>query len=166
MTIRRRFLSNIVGLVVVLFLLPVVAAAEVEIVLKNSFIETYKNRATINVNFIIDKAHKSPNPVSKDGDLHIAGRADEVGLPIVAEIMNARLHKDAVDLVHHVEGTGETVQVSGAWRIWTEHAGIARQVQGRNLEPFGTTNPDHIFEIHPVDRLGDIALFGSFIPVA
>src|SRR5947209_2828303 len=148
-----------------LLLLPVLVAAEVEITLKNSFIEQYKDRATINVNYVIDKAHKTPNPPKKDGDMHVAGRADSVGLPIVAEIMNARLHKDAVDLVHQIEGTGQNVQLSGAWRIWTEHAGIAKQVQGQKLDPFDTTNPDHVFEIHPIDRIGDIALFASFIPI-
>ncbi len=34
-----------------------------------------------------------PNPPSKDGDLHVAGRTEEVGLPIVAEIMNAKFQK-------------------------------------------------------------------------
>src|SRR5207249_6804470 len=134
------------------------ASAEVEIVLKNSFVEAYKNRATINVNYIIDKAHKTPNPPSKDGDMHVVGRADEVGLPVVAEIMNARFHRDAVDLVHQLEGTGQSIQLSGAWRLWTEHAGIKRQVQGQPRDPFDTTNPHHAFESHPIDRIAGIAL--------
>jgi hypothetical protein len=63
--------------------------ANIEITLKNDFIEQYKDKATISVSFVVDKAHKRPNPPKKDGDLHAAGRADEVGLPMVAEIMNA-----------------------------------------------------------------------------
>ena len=165
MVTNRSQIVRVGLLAFLLLLLPVLAVAEVEIVLKNSFIEAFKNRATINVNYIIDKAHAHPNPPKKDGDMHVAGRADEVGLPIVAEIMNARFHSDAVDLVHQLEGTGQTVQLSGAWRLWTEHAGIAKQVQGAPLQPFDTTNPDHVFEIHPVDRLGDINLFASFIPI-
>src|SRR2546426_4245753 len=132
MTGRRPLFARVTAIVLALLLIPVLASAEVEIVLKNSFVEAYKNRATINVNYIIDKAHKTPNPPSKDGDMHVAGRANEAGLPVVAEIMNARFHKEAVDLVHQLEGTGQSVQMSGAWRIWTEHAGIARQVQGKN----------------------------------
>lgn len=165
MVANRLPITRAALLALALLLIPVLVAAEVEIVLKTSFIETYKNRATINVNYIIDKAHRTPNPPSKDGDMHVAGRAEEVGLPVVAEIMNARFHRDAVDLVHQLEGTGQKVQMSGAWRIWTEHAGIAKQVQGQPLQPFDTTNPDHVFEIHPVDQIGDIALFESFIPI-
>jgi hypothetical protein len=63
--------------------------AEIEIVLQNDFIEHYKDRATIDVNYVVDRAHEHPNPGAKDGDLHVAGRAEEVKLPIVAEIMNA-----------------------------------------------------------------------------
>ena len=165
MVANRALIARVLPLAVVLLLIPVLVFAEVEIVLKNSFIEAFKHRAIINVNYIIDKAHASPNSPAKDGDMHVAGRADEIGLPVVAEIMNAKFHRDAVDLVHQLEGTGQTVQMSGAWRIWTEHAGIARQVQGQPLQPFDTTNPDHVFQIHPVTQIGDISLFGSFIPI-
>src|SRR5206468_1123194 len=103
------------------------AQTDVEITLKNSFIEKYKNRATINANLVVDRAHAHPNPASKDGDLHIAGRSpEEIALPIVAEIMNARSEKDAVSLIHQVEGSGRTVNVAGAWRIWCEHGGLFR----------------------------------------
>jgi hypothetical protein len=74
----------------VFFLLPVAAQAQIEITLKKSFIEKYKDRATIEADFFVDKAHKKPDPPSKDGDMRIAGRSpEEIGLPIVAEIMNA-----------------------------------------------------------------------------
>src|SRR5437868_479002 len=135
MAANRSLITRAESLAFVLLLLPVLVFAEVEIVLKNSFIETFKNRATINVNYTIDKAHAHPNTPAKDGDMHVAGRADEVGLPVVAEIMNARFHREAVGLVHQLEGTGQKVQLSGAWRIWTEHAGIAKQIQGEPLQP-------------------------------
>jgi hypothetical protein len=41
-------------------------------------------------NYEVYFAHKSPNPGSKDGDLHFAGFDKKIGLPIVAEIMNAK----------------------------------------------------------------------------
>ena len=75
-----------------LFLVCVVCRslfANIEITLKNDFIEQFKDQATISVSYTVDKAHRHPNPPKNDGDLHAAGRADEVGLPIVAEIMNA-----------------------------------------------------------------------------
>src|SRR5437016_3412017 len=61
------------------------------IVLKRAWVEKFKNRATIeDVSFKIDHAHPRPNPGSADGDMHVAGRADkEIGLPMVAEVMNA-----------------------------------------------------------------------------
>src|SRR2546428_3656884 len=134
--------------------LPVASHAQIEITLKNSFIEKYKDRATIDATFTVDKAHHTPNPPAKDGDMHIAGRAPQIGLATVAEIMNAASESAAVALVHRVEGTGDTVHITGAWRIWCEHAGIAAQIQGTKLAPFTTTNPPHVFEIHPITQLG------------
>ena len=50
------------------------AHAEISITLNNSFIEKYKNRAIIDSQFIVDHSKGKPNPVSKDGDMHISGR--------------------------------------------------------------------------------------------
>jgi len=133
--------------------------------MKNSFIEKYKNRATIDTSFTIDKAHKKPNSPSKDGDLHIAGRAPEIGLPAVAEIMNAAEKSEAVHVVHEMEGTGKPIAISGAWRMWCEHGGGSKQVQGAKLEPFDTSNPDHVFEIHPVTKIGDKSVLDSLHPI-
>ncbi len=146
------------------FLSPAIYA-DTQITLKNSFIEKYKNRATITTTYTVDVAHKKPNPASKDGDMHIAGRAPEVGLPIVAEIMNATSEKAAVDKVHEVEGTGHPVKLAGAWRLWTEHGGDSIQTQGKKLAPFKTSNPEHVFEIHPVMQVDDISVSGSFRPI-
>ncbi len=148
-----------------LLVFPAIAHAEIEITLNNSFIEKYKDRATIDTHYTVDKAHAKPNPPKKDGDLHIAGRAQEVGLPVVAEIMNAAFEKEAVDWVHKVEGTGQSVNLSGAWRLWCEHGGRSVQVQGAPLETIETTNPEHVFEIHPVTRIGDLSVADSFRPI-
>src|SRR2546426_676658 len=119
--------------------------ANIEITLNNDFIEKYKDQATISVSFIVDKAHPRPNPAKKDGDLHAAGRAEEIGLPIVAEIMNAASQKSAVNAIHKAEGTGNPIPLTGVWRIWCEHGGDSQQVQGQPLQPFKTTNPPHVF---------------------
>ena len=141
-------------------------SGNITITLKKDFITEYKNRATIDADdYVIDMAHKQPNPPAKDGDLHIAGRADSIGLPIVAEIMNAKDEKAAVKRVHALEGTGKTLKVSGAWRLWCEHAGSSKQIQGAPLKPFKTTNPPHVFEIHPVTNLGGIDVTGAFRPI-
>lgn len=140
-------------------------AAEITITLQNEFIEHYKRRVTIDTSYVVDKAHARPNPGSKDGDLHIAGRADEVKLPIVAEIMNAKDDRTAVDRIHEVEGSGQFVPLTGVWRLWCEHGGNSQQIQGEPLEPFTTTNPDHVFEVHPITSLDGRSLLSTLKPI-
>src|SRR6266700_3863883 len=91
-------------------LLPIqTLRAEDVLELNQSFIEKFKNKLTISVQYTVDAAHKRPNPASKDGDMHVAGRAPEVGLATVAEIQNAKSVPNAVKLVKGVEGTGQSV---------------------------------------------------------
>jgi hypothetical protein len=157
----KKYLVLVCGLV----LLCLSSFAEIEIRLKRTFIETYKNKVMIEAaDFIVVKAHRKPNSPSKDGDLHIAGISAAIGLPTVAEIMNAALFQSAVDLVHTVEGTNNPISLSGIWRIWCEHAGDDSQIQG---DPFTitNTNPPHVFQVHPVTRLNNIDVLDSFRPV-
>jgi hypothetical protein len=143
----------------------VISDSEIEITLKNSFIDAYKERATIEVPFTVDRADKNPHPQSWDGDLHVAGRAPRIGLPIVAEIENAASESEAVSRIHRLEAAGRSVRVAGAWRLWSEHGGKAEEVQGEALPIGELTNPDHVFEIHPITRLGEEDLRDSFHPV-
>jgi len=140
---------------------PAAASCQLEFTLKNTFIEKYKDRVTIDASYTVDKAHKAPNSAVKDGDLHIAGRAPEIGLATVAEIMNAAEDSAAVAEVHSVEGTGQAIPITGAWRIWPEHGGQDAQVQGKPLSAFTTTNPEHIFEIHPITKVATIPTSAS-----
>jgi hypothetical protein len=138
---------------------------QIEIELNKSFIEAYKNRVVIHATFTVDKAMASPLPAAIDGDLHLAGRAPQVALPIVGEIANAADEKAAIDLVHGAEGTGNPLRVSGVWRIWPEHPGDAEEVQGKPLSALGSYRPDHVFEIHPVTAINGVQLLGTFRPV-
>jgi hypothetical protein len=138
---------------------------EIEIEINKSFMERYKNRVAIQATLTVDKAMGSPLPAALDGDLHFAGRAPEVALPIVAEIINAADEKAAVDVVHGAEGTGQPLKVSGVWRIWPEHAGKADEEQGKALPELGSYQPDHVFEIHPVTAINGAQLLKSFAPV-
>src|SRR5262249_54013362 len=147
------------------FLASSTARSEIVIVLKNKFIEDYKDRVTIQADFTVDKAHARPNPPSKDGDLHVAGREPQIEPPTVAEIMNARSEKEAVQAIHDAEGAEEPIKIAGAWRIWCEHGGDSKQVQGAKLKPFKTTNPDHVFEIHPITQIEDRSLLKSLKPI-
>ncbi|MGE5344320.1 MAG: hypothetical protein ACM3JH_00050 [Acidithiobacillales bacterium] len=141
------------------------APRHVEIEINRSFIEHYKNRVGIDTTFTVDKAMAAPLPAALDGDLHFAGRAPQVALPVVAEIINAIDEKAAIDIVHSIEGTGRPLKVSGVWRIWPEHAGKAEEEQGQPLPALDTDNPDHVFEVHPVTVVDGLQLLGSFRPV-
>jgi hypothetical protein len=138
---------------------------DIEIEINRSFIEQYKNRVTIYAALTVDHAMGSPIANALDGDLHFAGRAPQVALPIVAEIANARDEKAAVDLVHAADGTGRPLAVSGVWRIWPEHPGTSTEEQGKALPAMGSANPDHVFEIHPITGIGRLQLLDSFVPV-
>ncbi len=137
----------------------------VEIEIYKSFLGRYENRVTIDATFTIDKAMRMPQPAGLDGDLHFAGRAPEVGLPIVGEIVNAAARKDAIELTDRMAGTGQSVRMSGVWRIWPEHAGRSEEEQGAPLDSFDTVNPDHVFEIHPVTRIDGLELLDTYKPV-
>jgi len=142
-----------------------IRSSDIEITLENSFVEKYKNRASIDVAFTVDKSDRRPHPAFLDGDLHIAGRAPRIGLPIVAEIKNADQDPGAVDLIRRVAGRAEPLRLAGAWRLWPEHVGTAPEIQGEYVPPGDLTNPDHVFEIHPVTRVDDKNLVDSLHPV-
>lgn len=94
-THRTPRLRPLLALLAVL-LFPPSAQAQIQITLNNTFIEKYKNRVTTDADFTVDKAHKNVNPPKKDGDIHVAGRAPQIGLPTVAELMNAKFHEPSV----------------------------------------------------------------------
>jgi hypothetical protein len=100
--ISRKLLATVLGVVL---LWPQLASAEITITLRKDFIKTFENRVTIDATFTIDQAHKRPNPASKDADIHIAGRADEIGLAAVAEVMNAAGQPKALALVKSAQGS-------------------------------------------------------------
>ena len=105
----------------------------VEITLHDSFIRTYKDRATIRLKLTVEKAGKRPHPAFWDGDFHMAGQSPAIGLPVVAEIANAASEEDAIDRIHRAEASGKPIRFAGSWRLWSEHAGDAEEYQGTKL---------------------------------
>jgi len=140
--------------------------SDITITLQDSFITTYRNRVTIGAMFAVDRADRVPHPAYLDGDFHVAGRASNIGLPIIAEIKNAAFEADALNLIRKAAVTGTPVRLSGAWRLWMEHVGRNKEVQGEAIAPQGLTDPDHVFEIHPVTLVDDLSLRESLRPVA
>jgi hypothetical protein len=120
---------------------------------------------TIDAVMTVDRVMPEPFPPSLDGDLHFSGRAPQIGLPVVGEISNAKAHKDAMEAAHRAGGSGTSIRVSGVWRVWPEHATGGQETQGDSLGAYRMANPSHVFEIHPVTRLGGIDLRDSFVPV-
>jgi len=147
------------------FIQSQLSRSEVRIVLDKAFVDLYADRATIDTHFSVDRAGRFAHANFLDGDLHVAGRAAEIGLPIVAEVENATLRPQVVNAVHFVAGTGAVVPLTGVWRIWSEHFGRGEETQGRELESIERTNPPHVFEIHPVTCFDGWDLAGSFVPV-
>lgn len=127
---------------------------QVQVEIKRSFLEAYKNRVTIGATFTVDEAMEKALSKLLDGDLHFAGRAPEVALPLVGEIVNAGEEDTAVAMIQRAESTHVPIRVTGVWRLWPEHARHKQQEQGEPLPALESWNPDHSFEIHPVTRLG------------
>jgi hypothetical protein len=153
-----------------LSLLVVLAAAaahsEAKITLKNPFITKYMNQATITATFTVDHVGKvkkpSPSKPSNDGDIHCSGRAPEIGLAAVAEVMNAADLGEAAAKLKDAEGTDQPLTIVGAWRVWCEHGGGADQVQGAAVSPAKDTNPDHVFEIHPIATVDGVSTVSGY----
>jgi len=135
-----------------------------DVTLRRTFIDSLSNVVSISGKFVIDHAHKKANKPDKDGDLHIAGRNKQVGLPSVAEIMNAVSYPDAVSLIHSEEGKSTGVQMTGVWRLWFEHPS-KEQFQIDDVPKAKNTNPDHSFEIHPVLKVNSIELNSSLTTI-
>lgn len=150
--------------IAVLLLSSAFAVQGETLVLSSRFVCQVKNRATIAVNLEVDAHPKSPHPISKggnDGDIHLAGRADEVRLPLVAEIVNARMEAASVTELKTMPAKTK-IPVTGAWRIWFEHLGTKPQVQGDAVPLPSTSNPQHLFEIHPITTFDGKDVLDSF----
>ena len=139
--------------------------------LQRQFVNDTKNRVTIKVTLHVDQHLKAPHKIDKggdDGDIHMAGRSDQVRLPLVAEIMNAGGEKEgeAVNLLNHSSGS-VPIDVTGVWRLWFEHPpSSGEQVQGNAVPIPSNSNPDHVFEIHPIVNFGGQDLLPSLAPIA
>jgi len=156
-----RLVALILGLA-----LPV--TAQTQLVLNKSWAKNVQNLVSITINMEVDHTLAHPHPAGKccaeDGDIHFSGRSNDVGLPMVAEIMNAATEPRALQDIK-AAANGKTVSVAGVWRLWFEHAG-ENEVQGQNVPVPTDTNPSHVFEIHPVSTFGSDSVASSFSPVA
>ncbi len=141
------------------------ASATITIQLKNDFIDKYANRATIDANVTIDATAKGPHQPAADGDMHAAGRSPEIGFATVVEIMNGH-DSDQGPAIDMLKGAkGQNIAFNGYWRLWPEHGGNAAFKQGQPFEPIVNTNPNHVFEIHPLLTVGGIDVRSTLHPI-
>lgn len=153
--------------VVLAFGIAAVVARPETLTLSKSFVEKYKNAATITVNLRVDEALQKAHRIKSggdDGDIHMAGRDDVIRLPLVVEIMNAAGRAASLSDLKKVTG-GSAVGVTGVWRIWFEHLGQAPQIQGKAVPVPVDSNPAHLFEVHPVTMFDGNDVTQSFQPI-
>lgn len=134
------------------------APDRVSLEISRSFLERHMNRVTISTSFTVDAVAGSPNPAAFDGDLHFAGRAPEIGLRLVGEIQNAADADTAVALLRRAAVSRTPLPLTGVWRLWPEHSLGSSEQQGRPIQRLDSPYPDHVFEIHPVTRVGSLDL--------
>lgn len=146
------------------------AAHAGSLTLSKAFVEKIKNTAILDTNFRVDHILAKPHSISKggnDGDIHSAGRDDTIRLPLVVEITNAKMpaQKPAMDAMKAASGGSSSIALSGIWRLWFEHAGKNPQIQGQTVPKPTSTNPDHVFEIHPITSAAGNTTLDSFQPI-
>lgn len=143
------------------------ARADTLIRLKNSFIDQFKDRATITADCFVDAAHGKPkkpsaSKPSNDGDIHVATRCASIGLSSVSEVLNAADVPEIVESIGALVGQNQSASLTGVWRIWPEHGGDIEHIQGQAIPVAANTNPDHVFEIHPLTDFGGTDLRPTF----
>jgi hypothetical protein len=130
------------------------------------FIKKYADKVTIETDYVVEKVSKI-HAAKDDGEVHIGGIALEAELPTVAELTNPSTTN--AGFFKSLEGKSKadrTVHMTGVWRFWCEHAGTKDQIQGGPLPAFTTSNPDHVFEIHPIIQFKDQDLLDTLKPIA
>ncbi len=135
--------------------------AEMSVWIRKDFVNKYRRRVTFEGAFKVDHAQPSVNSIKNDGDIHVVTTCPEVGLPMVSEVMNARLVPDCVQLLQDSQGTGNLISFAGVWRLWMEHPGTSQRQFSNNVIDGPVTNPDHVFEIHPLTKVGDFDLLST-----
>ena len=161
-------MKRLTTVVLLLFACTTICRADITLALNKSFVKKVRNKATITTNLTVDAHPKDPHSIKDDGDdgdIHMAGRDSLIQLPLVAEILNARREPTAMQLLKTLGIV--PVSVTGVWRIWFEHLGTVDQIQGTpapNPAPKGS-NPDHLFEIHPITTFAGVDVLDSFVEV-
>ena len=161
----RRFQACL--LVVIFGCASLICRADVTLALNKTFVNKIKNKATVTTNLNVDAHPNTPHAIKNsgdDGDIHMAGIDSVFKLPLVAEIINARLEAAAMKKLKE-SSPEQALNVSGVWRIWFEHLGKNDQIQGKPVPVPASSNPDHLCEIHPITKFGGLDVLDSFVEI-
>lgn len=144
--------------------LPAMGQAS-NLVLKVAWAQKYRNRLSIETRLIV--THVSPK--EQDADIHGGSRKNQVGLPMVAEILNGTEPSQSSARAQLQPGSSDKA-IYGAWRLWFEHPphgggtqcqlfdGQAPPICARQSLGGPESNPDHSFEIHPVFAVNGVSV--------
>ena len=160
LTARRVLVASLVSLLVTL---PgSVFGAELH--LRQSLLEAQRERVTATITAVVDHIGDRAHPLAEDCDLHVPLRSQEIRVPFIGELKNACSERPAgttqgywSDRVYE-ETHGRAVPITGVFRIWLEHppAGTAIQTEAARVPWYGSSNPDHQVELHPLVRVGSL----------
>ena len=100
--------------------LATLSVSHMSVWIKKDFADKYRRRFTLDGTFTVDHAKPAVNPIIEDGDIHVVTTCPQIGLPMVSEVMNARLLPDCVHLLQGSQGTGPSILFSGVWWLWME----------------------------------------------
>src|SRR5947207_3268803 len=139
------------------------------IVLKTSWANKFRNELSIDATLTVLGLNKGQEA---DGDIHGGSRANSVGLPMVAEILNGRASPQVPGRSALDPASSAKKSVYGAWRLWFEHppaggtqcqtfTGSVPAVCEHQALTGADSNPSHSFEIHPVFDVGGVSVARS-----
>src|SRR5438309_1833140 len=79
--------------------------------------------------------------------------------------MNAKDQQKAIEAFRTAEASSTLIALGGVWRIWFLHGGGSHYVQGDPMSRAESSNPNHVFEIHPVTSVGTMTVLNSLRPI-
>jgi hypothetical protein len=139
------------------------SSAHTSVTLSRKFIESLMDRATLDIAFEVDQVEGATNRPQNDNVCRASGRAPEVQLPTVIQVINAGLFPEAIEAVKAAEGREKPIAVQGAWRVWFSQAGTQNQTRGSPIpKRLASSNHDHVFELYPTTNIEKCSLLKFF----
>lgn len=138
-------------------------AAAAELQLRESLLRQQASRVTAEVRAEVSQLGKQAHPLDEDCDQHVPLRSEQIKVPLLAEIKNACSRPPgeprnfwAGELARRVGQ--QPVATMGIFRVWLEHppGNGAVQSEAKRVPAYKNSNPDHMVELHPLLKIGDV----------